>query len=42
MIGGAPRSDGTGEFGEDCYELIPLTDIHAEFVVAAMETSHVR
>ena len=29
------RSDGTGEFGEDCCELMLLADIHAEFVVAA-------
>ena len=42
VSGVLPRSDGTGEFGEDCCELMPLGDIHAEFVVAAMETSHVR
>ena len=37
VSGVPPRSDGTGEFGEDCCELMPLGDIHAEFVVAAME-----
>jgi hypothetical protein len=30
-----PRSDGTGEFGEDCCELMLLADIHAEFLMAA-------
>jgi hypothetical protein len=37
VSGVPPRSDGTGEFGEDCCELMPLGDIHADFVVAAME-----
>jgi hypothetical protein len=37
LSGVLPRSDDTGEVGEDCCELMPLADIHAEFVVAAME-----
>jgi hypothetical protein len=32
-----PRSDGAGEFGEDRCESMPWVDIHAEFVVAAVE-----
>ena len=32
-----PRSDGVGEFGEDCCESMPWVGVHAEFVVAASE-----
>ncbi len=37
-----PRSDGVGEFDEDCCELMPWVDVHAEFVVAASELLHER
>jgi hypothetical protein len=32
-----PRSDGVGEFGEDCCEPMSWVDIPAEFVVASSE-----
>ncbi len=38
----APRSDGEGEFGEDCGEPLAWVNIQAEFVVAATEVLHER
>jgi hypothetical protein len=37
-----PRLDGGGEFGEDCYEPMPLVDIYAEFIVATTQVLHER
>ena len=37
-----PRSDGEGEFAEDGREPISSVDIHAEFVVSAIEILHER